>query len=165
VARSFGLNDAPTLLAKSEIVSKQKQKDLIAQAREKEMKKTNHDNDDDDDDIPSTTATRSSKPILISSRKRPLSDSKSGDGGEEEGITSGIRPLFGHRDRARNVAATANDAAYHQRERIRLLQKKQNKPENPKQSIGWKIGKEVHSQGVKSKLARTSIDRVRSLKM
>lgn len=137
VARSFALQDAPTQLAKSEIVSKQRATD----AREKQRDKA-------DGAAPGLTK----KKQLVSSKPIGPAASSIDAAAATDSISSGVRPAFGGRDRARNTAAQAKDAAMAGR-------KRKDKPELS--NVGWKIGTEATG----SSKAKKGIDRARSNKI
>lgn len=166
VARSFGLQDAPTALAKSEIVSKQRTAELREKEREKERLELQGER--------TTQAALSSARMNAASKKKVLIGSettatkKSGpasasteSSASSETISSGIRPSFGQRDRARNAVAQANDAAWEERKAKR---KSSGSSKKDVSSTGWKLGNEGTGNQV-SKLARTGIDRARSSKV
>lgn len=151
VARSFGLNDAPTLLAKSEIVSKQRTNEAREKEREAQRREAAG-----GADLPATTNKKRLIPQHAPTKPTGPVDPNAAP---VESISAGVRPAFGQRDRARNVVAQANDVAYEQR-------KREKKPKMELSSLGWKIGTEGGAnQAPKSKLAKTGIDRARSTKV
>jgi hypothetical protein len=155
VARSFGLNDAPTMLARSEIVSKQRTNEAREKEREKERREVAGGSD-----APSASGMRKKLvPQHVPTKTAPSasSDPSAPAAAPLDGISSGIRPAFGHRDRARNVVAQANDEAFEHRQRTK-------KPKMELSSLGWKLGTEGTGSQV-SKLAKTGIDRARSNKV
>jgi hypothetical protein len=169
VARSFALADAPTLLAKSEVVARQRAGDQ----RDKEHEQIRAREAATEDDTATGTAA-AKKTATMHARKKllPASGSGAGVGSASASaaaaadasldISSGVRPAFGQRDRARNVAAQALDIGFQERVAKRRVQKASSEVS----TVGWKLGSEGASGGGKqSKLARTGIDRARSNKV
>lgn len=160
VARSFALADAPTLLAKSEVVAKQRANDR----RDKEHEQIRAGDRDGDDAATGTaaakkTATMNARKKLLGSGAAASSGADSAEG--EAAISSGVQPAFGQRDRARNVAAQVSDANFQVR-----VAKRKAQAASQVSTVGWKLGSEGASSGGKqSKLARTGIDRARSNKV
>jgi ATP-dependent RNA helicase DDX31/DBP7 len=187
VARSFALQDAPTLLAKSEIVSKQRAQD----ARDKEREAERRDmvpggGDDVRSAAASKNATMNARKKLVPTSAAPVGPlgakqvSRLHNAAHSSGaaahaarapasdsaaaivasISAGVQPAFGQRDRARNVAAQASDAGFQER-----LLKRARKEKKETSNIGWRIGTETSGGGKAGKLARTGIDRARSNKV
>lgn len=160
------MQDAPSLLAKSEIVSKQKQADAREKEREEEHNASAGAGSSSARSIkkkfvPPTQVKKLLKSAEASgaaayAARPPASDSQSAI---LESITAGVQPAFGQRDRARNVAAVASDASFQARQLARS-----KKDAKEVSNIGWRIGSEA-AGNKPSKLAKTGIDRVRSNKV
>jgi hypothetical protein len=182
VARSFGLNDAPTQLARSEIVAKQRTNSAREGEREKEKRELTSGQDETTKAntkaanmsakkklVPQLTSAKPSaaKAAQLAAANAAAAPTPHSEGpyvhpsrmaavAEAEGISSGVRPAYGQRDRARNSTAISNDVTYD-------LKSKSKRARKELSSIGWKLGTE--GNGPVSKLAKTGIDRVRSMKV
>ena len=180
VARSFALQDAPSLLAKSEIVSKQRANDVREKERESEKREMSASAEQGAGSAAAgkTASMKAKKKLVPASAqtvKKLLKSAESSGAAAHaarapasdsltaivESISAGVQPAYGQRDRARNSAAQANDASFQER-----LQRRSKKDAKEISNVGWKLGTEGTGAGGKaSRLAKTGIDRVRSNKV